>query len=196
MNQLKISELSRKAIHLSNIIIPLGYLYIFQDKIDMLIILAFLLIFCFFIEIAREGNSLISNFFYKNFNFMMRGNEQKGELTGATWVFVGALFTILLIPPPYSILALLFLAVGDTFAAIIGIQFPLIKLGDKTISGSIAGFIVCISIGLIIDLNVSYETIFFGAFMAMLIELIPLPIDDNVRIPVFSGLSMYIYNII
>ena len=37
---------------------------------------------------------------------MMRDNEKKGEITGATWVFTGALFTILLVPDPYNIISL------------------------------------------------------------------------------------------
>ena len=127
---------------------------------------------------------------------MMRENEKKGALTGATWVFVGALFTILLIPYPFSILSLLFLSVGDTFAAIIGMQFPYLKLGEKTLSGSIAGFIACIIIGLIIDIDTSNDILIFGAFMAMFIEITPLPFDDNVTIPIFSGFSMYFYNVV
>ena len=63
---------------------------------------------------------------------MMRKKEKKGEITGATWVFVGALFTILLVPDPFNIISLLFLSIGDTFAAIIGIKYPYIKLGRKT----------------------------------------------------------------
>ncbi|MEC7849745.1 MAG: hypothetical protein VX993_03290 [Candidatus Neomarinimicrobiota bacterium] len=125
----------------------------------------------------------------------MRDLEKKGEITGATWVFAGALFTVLLIPYPYSIYALLFLSVGDTFAAIIGMKFPFIRVGGKTISGSISGFIACVIAGLIIDISISYQILLFGAFMAMLIELLPLPINDNVSIPIFSGLSMYYYSI-
>ena len=189
------SEFARKAIHISNAIIPLSYLYLFQDKIDMIIILAFFLVLCFFIEIARQENYLVSIFFSKRLSFMMRDLEKKGEITGATWVFVGALFTILLIPYPYSIYALLFLSVGDTFAAIIGMKFPFIRVGGKTISGSISGFIACVISGLIIDISISYQILLFGAFMAMLIELLPLPINDNVSIPIFSGLSMYYYSI-
>jgi glycerol-3-phosphate acyltransferase PlsY len=127
---------------------------------------------------------------------MMRDNEKEGELTGATWVFVGALFTILLVPYPYSILALLFLSVGDTFAAIIGIKFPLIKVGEKTLSGSAAGFLACIIIGFIVDLSIRYEIVFFGAIMAMVIELIPLPINDNLSIPLFSGSAMYFFSLV
>ena len=196
MEKNKTSEVFRKAIHISNALIPIGYIYLFKDKIDMLIILSFFLIFCFFIEIARVNNDLVSIFFSRYFSFMMRTSEKQGGLTGATWVFVGALFTILLIPVPFSILALLFLSVGDTFAAIIGKKFPFIKLGRKTLSGSLAGFVACVIIGLIIDVSIGNDILFFGAFMAMFIELIPLPFDDNVTIPIFSGLSMYCFDMI
>ena len=197
MEKNKINEFFRKSIHISNAIIPLGYIYLFQDKIDMIIILSFFLIFCFFVEIFRKNNDLTSIIFSRYFGFMLRENEKKGALTGATWVFVGALFTILLIPPPFSILALLFLSVGDTCAAIIGMQFPFIRLGRKTLSGSLGGFIACIIIGLIIDIpTISYDILFFGAFMAMFIEIIPTTFDDNVTIPIFSGFSMYCFNMI
>ncbi len=196
MNDIIKSELARKAIHLSNMIIPLSYYYFFKDKIDMIIVLAFFLIFCFFIEINRKNNPKLSNFFSNWFHFMMRKKEKKGEITGATWVFVGALFTILLVPDPFNIISLLFLSIGDTFAAIIGIKYPYIKLGRKTLSGSIAGFVACLSIGLIIDIPVAYNIIILGAFMAMLIELLPLPINDNVSIPIVSGSSMYYFSLI
>ena len=190
------SELARKAIHLSNALIPLSYYYLFPDKIDMIIVLAFFLILCFFIEIYRKNNHMLSKIFSNWFEFMMRNKEKKGELTGATWVFVGALFTILLVPDPFNILSLFFLSFGDTFAAIIGMNFPYIRLGKKTLSGSIAGFFACLTIGLIIDIPIAYEIIILGAFMAMLIEILPLPFNDNVSIPIFSGLSMYYFSLI
>ena len=196
MNGLIKSEVARKAIHLSNAIIPLSYYYFFPDKIDMIIVLASFLIFCFFIEIYRKNNLRLSTFFSNWFEFMMRDREKKGELTGATWVFVGALFTILLVPDPFNIISLLFLSFGDTFAAIIGTKFPYIKLGRKTLSGSIAGFLACIAIGLVIDIAITYEIIILGAFMAMFIEALPMPVNDNVSIPVFSGLSMYYFSLI
>ena len=196
MNDIIKSEFARKAIHLSNVIIPLSYYYFFPDKIDMIIILAFFLIFCFFIEIYRKKNLKLSRFFSNWFEFMMRDKEKKGDLTGATWVFVGALFTILLVPDPFNILSLLFLSFGDTFAAIIGTKLPYIKIGRKTLSGSIAGFFSCIIIGLVIDIPINNEIIILGAFMAMFIEVLPLPVNDNVSIPIFSGLSMYYFSLI
>ena len=196
MNGLIKSEVARKAIHLSNAIIPLSYYFFSPDKIDMIIVLASFLILCFFIEIYRKNNLKLSRIFSNWFEFMMRDEEKKGELTGATWVFVGALFTILLVPDPFNIISLLFLSFGDTFAAIIGRKFPYIKLGRKTLSGSIAGFLACIAIGLVIDIAITYEIIILGAFMAMFIEALPMPVNDNVSIPVFSGLSMYYFSLI
>ena len=196
MNDIIKSEVARKAIHLSNAIIPLSYYFFSPDKIDMIIVLASFLILCFFIEIYRKNNLKLSRIFSNWFEFMMRDEEKKGELTGATWVFVGALFTILLVPDPFNIISLLFLSFGDTFAAIIGTKFPYIKLGRKTLSGSIAGFLACIAIGLVIDIAITYEIIILGAFMAMFIEALPMPVNDNVSIPVFSGLSMYYFSLI
>ena len=196
MNYTNKSEFARKAIHLSNSIIPLSYYHFFPDKIDMIIILAVFIIFCFFIEIYRRNNLKVSTFFTNWLEFMMRDKEKKGDVTGATWVFVGALFTILLVPDPFNIMSLLFLSFRDTFAAIIGIKFPYIKLGRKTLSGSIAGFFACLTIGLIFDFSIAYEIIILGAFMAMFIEILPLPINDNVSIPIFSGLSMYYFSLI
>ena len=196
MNDIIKSEFFRKAVHLSNAIIPLSYYFFSPDKIDMIIVLASFLILCFFIEIYRKNNLKLSRIFSNWFEFMMRDEEKKGELTGATWVFVGALFTILLVPDPFNIISLLFLSFGDTFAAIIGRKFPYIKLGRKTLSGSIAGFLACIAIGLVIDIAITYEIIILGAFMAMFIEALPMPVNDNVSIPVFSGLSMYYFSLI
>ena len=113
MFNIGIREIFRKVIHIFNIIIPLFHIYIFKNKIDMIIFLSAMVIFCFFIEIFRNQNLLISKIFEKYLFFMMRSFEKQGSLTGSTWVFVGALITIILVPQPFSLLALFFLAFGD-----------------------------------------------------------------------------------
>ena len=127
---------------------------------------------------------------------MMRDFEKKGEITGATWVFAGSLITIILIPKPFCILALFFLAVGDTFAALVGVNYPFLKIGRKTLSGSFACFVTCCIVGLLFSFSLNASTIIVGAFVATLIELSSVKINDNLSIPIFSGLSMYFFNII
>ena len=47
---------------------------------------------------------------------------------------------------PALILALLFMSVGDTVAALVGQQFGKIKIGDKTIEGFAGAFFSCLAI--------------------------------------------------
>ena len=196
MKQFEVSELSRKIIHLLNMVIPLIHVYLIKDRMGMLIFLSSMLIFCFFIEVFRTQYFTLHKFFKKYLHFMMRESEKQGEITGATWVFAGSLITIILLPKPYCIIALFFLAVGDTFAALIGLNYPFLKIGRKTLSGSIACFVFCCIIGLLFSFGLNTSTIIFGAFIATLAELSSMKINDNLSIPIFSGLSMYIFNIV
>ena len=196
MFNIGIREISRKAIHIFNIIIPIFHIYIFKNKIDMIIFLSAMVIFCFFIEIFRIQNSFISKFFERYLFFMMRSFEKQGNLTGSTWVFVGALITIILVPQPFSLLALFFLAFGDTLAALVGMKFPFIKIGNKTLSGSLACFIVCIFVALIVNLEINSEIVLIGAFTATIAELISIKINDNISIPVLSGCAMYLGSVV
>jgi len=196
MKQLEVSEFSRKIFHLLNMVIPLIHVYSIEERMGMLIFLSLMLIFCFFIEVFRIQYLILNKFFKKYLHFMMRYSEKEGEITGATWVFAGSLFTIILVPKPFCIVALFFLAVGDTFAALVGKSYPFLKIGRKTLSGSIACFVSCCIIGLLFSSNLNTSTILFGAFVATLTELSSMKINDNLSIPIFSGMAMYSFNTI
>ena len=188
-------EISRKFIHVLSAMIPLSHIYVFKEKIDMILFLSLMLIFCFFIEYVRS-NPPINKVFKKYLFFMMRNFEKEGSLTGATWVFVGSLFSIIIVPSPFCIIALFFLSIGDTFAAIIGIKYPYFKIGEKTLSGSLACFITCLGVGLIFNQKLDIEILIFGALVASIVELISFNINDNVSIPIVSGCAMYIVSMI
>ena len=189
------SEIFRKFIHVLSAIIPLCHIYVFKEKIDMILFLSLMLIFCFFIENARN-NPRTNRVFKKYLFFMMRNFEKKGSLTGATWVFVGSLLSIIIVPSPFCIIALFFLSFGDTFAAIIGIKYPYFKIGEKTLSGSFACFIACLGVGFIFNQKLDIEILIFGALVASVVELISFNINDNVSIPLVSGCAMYIVSMI
>ena len=194
MKHLDMSEFYRKILHLLNVVIPLVHVYFIKDRMGMLIFLSFMLIICFFIEVLRTQRFKLHEFFKKYLHFMMRDSEKEGNITGATYVFAGALFTIILIPKPFCIVALFFLAVGDTFAALVGMNYPFLNIGRKTLSGSIACFVTCCMIGLLFSYSLDTSTIMFGAFIATLTELSSTKINDNLSIPIFSGISMYSFN--
>ena len=89
-------EYIRKIIHLFSLIIPFGYLFIITDKYVMVLILIVLNIIFLFFDIARHRIVWIQSIFKYFFNDMLRGHELKGHLTGATWVLIGSLISILI----------------------------------------------------------------------------------------------------
>ena len=182
-------EYIRKIIHLLSLIIPFGYLYLITDKNVMVQILIVLNIIFLFFDIARHKIVWIQSIFKYFFNDMLRGHEQRGNLTGATWVLIGSLISILIFTKYVAIIALIFMSLGDTAAGLIGQKFGKHKVGKKTWEGFLAGLIICFIVAInfpFLPLKISLV----GAFVAMIMELLPIPLDDNFKIPLGSGAIM------
>ena len=187
------NEISRKLIHISSLLIPLGYIFIIKDKKPMVILLIILTLISLLIEYARSNkSSSIGYFFHKHLNSILRPNEKKGYLTGATWMLIGFTISVLIFDAEIAALSLLFLSIGDSIAGLVGRFFPIGKIWNKSIFGSISGFFSCIIFGYAVSNSLPFQIIFFGAISGMLIELLPLKLDDNLSIPVFSGSIMQI----
>lgn len=185
-------ELFRKTIHLSaNSLIPLAYLFLNIPKIWMAILIGIASVVFVMIDIRRTRNGWLSKIFAKLFNSMLRSHELEGKLTGASYVLIGSFISIVIFPKEIAVLALLFTAIGDTAAALYGRKFGKLRIWNKTLEGSIAGLIACVIIALFFP-QIPNIIKFSGAFAAMFIELLPINIDDNLRIPLFSGIIMYI----
>ena len=186
---ISINEYKRKLIHVFNLIIPLSYLYVFPEKWQIIKVLTSLMILFILTDIFRHKIGWIQSLFKYFFNSMLRSHEMDGKLTGATWVLIGAVITITLFSKPVAIIALIFMSLGDTAAGLIGQRFGKHKIGDKTWEGFFGGLIICIIIALnfpFLPLMVSL----IGAITAMIMELIPIPLDDNFIIPLGSGAIM------
>ena len=132
-------EYIRKIIHLFSLIIPFGYLYLITDKYVMVQILIVLNIIFLFFDITRHRIVWIKSIFKYFFNDMLRGHEQRGHLTGATWVIIGSLISILIFTKHVAVIALIFMSLGDTAAGLIGQKFGKHKVGNKTWEGFLAG---------------------------------------------------------
>ena len=184
-------EILRKTIHvIVNSLIPLIYLFFNIPKLWMAILLGLASVFIILIDIERSRDDWLSTIFAKYFNKMLRIHERNGKLTGASYVFIGAFISVAIFPKEIAVLALLFTAIGDTAAALYGRKFGKIKIWNKTLEGSIVGLIACIIIALFFP-QIPNIVKFSGAFAAMFIELLHIKVDDNLRIPLFSGIIMY-----
>ena len=105
--------------------------------------------------------------------------------------------TIALYPKAVAITAIAFIIVGDTFAALIGRRIKSPKFyKNKSVAGSLACFagmaiVAFVSANLFIDLNL--QVVLWGALVGTIFEAFSFGIDDNVTVPILSGLFMTLF---
>ncbi|MDD2331787.1 MAG: hypothetical protein PHI68_03940 [Candidatus Cloacimonetes bacterium] len=123
------------------------------------------------------------------FGLILRRHEYK-DFTGATYLLFSSMLCVAFFDPSIAFCALAFLSIGDTFAALVGINIGKRKLlgTNKTLEGSLACFVTCLAFG-IFFLDQPWLA-FWGALSATIAEFCNVPIDDNIKIPIFSGLTM------
>jgi dolichol kinase len=184
-----LSEYKRKLIHLFNLAIPFGYLYIFPEKWVFVKLLSILMVFFIIFDILRHKVTWVKSLFSLFIDSMLRSHEQEGKLTGATWVMIGAVISIILFSKPVAIIALIFMSLGDTAAGLIGQRYGKHKIWNKSWEGFFGGLFVCIIIGMnysLLPMTISLS----GAVAAMVMEIVPIPLDDNFKIPLGAGAIM------
>jgi len=186
------SELKRKAIHLASLVIPVGY-YLSPDSWhrDWERALLASVIVSLAIEVFRLNHPRTRNLFRHFFGELLR-NHEEASLLGSTYLLIACLLSIHLFPKPIAVLALCFLIVGDTVAAIVGKSAGRIKIFGKTLEGSLACLLICFGITLFLP-EVPFHVAIVGALVATIFELLPIPLDDNFRIPLSAGFAMELF---
>ncbi|MFQ5887950.1 MAG: diacylglycerol/polyprenol kinase family protein [Candidatus Hydrothermarchaeales archaeon] len=111
---------------------------------------------------------------------------------GAILFLVGSLTALVLFGSNLKIVSasIIILALGDSASTLSGKNFGRHKIPYnkvKSLEGSVAGFVFAL-IGA--QVFVKMPIAILGAFTAILIESLPITIDDNITIPVFSGMMM------
>lgn len=180
-------ELQRKSIHLSMIIIPV-WVYFTPPSWGLLgLIIATLATVA--LDLLRLSDQRLRRFFMQLFRSMIRRHEEE-HLLGSTYFMIAALLSTIAFDKMIAISALTFLVLGDTAAAFAGKRFGRPTYWGKSIQGSVACFLVCLAIGsgVLPDERVALV----GAVVATIAEALPLPMDDNMRVPIVSGLAMQV----
>jgi len=116
--------------------------------------------------------------------------EEEFQPTGTTSLLMASLVVFFLFEKDVAITSLLFVAIGDLAAAIIGEKYGKHMVLKKTMEGSLACLVSCLLIGLLVaglSNTVNISMIIYGAFCAAVVEVLPIPVDDNFTIPLFSA---------
>ncbi len=200
-------EIARQLIHLSGV----GSVFFalkfgkFITGTGALVISVGLFILSFYVKLKHEIRKMlplrikfienIEDSFHELLNSVER-EETKIPYMGAILFFAGIGISFLVFPLKIGILATIVLSVGDSISTLIGVHVGAhkIKINPKkswegTLSGLLGAFAVC-------SLFTNPLTAFIASLTGMIIEFLPIEINDNLLIPftvgfVLLGTSMF-----
>lgn len=194
-------HLLRKLWHMGVGLIGVAFYLISRISADKLAIaLLALAAIAIIIDILRINNQKVQRASLLIMAPFMRKSELR-SITGLPFYAVGVALSLILFSEKIAILSILFLIFADPISSYVGIRFGKDKfLPNKSLQGSLAGFFVCALITLIFALiigNASPYLIFFtllAGLVGSISEMMSFLIDDNLTIPVISGLGLTLLN--
>ncbi|MYC34334.1 MAG: hypothetical protein F4X64_14315 [Chloroflexi bacterium] len=144
------------------------------------------------VEASRLRSPRLNALYMAVFGPILKQSES-AEITGATWFLIAAFFTFFFYGPEIALPVLLFVAIGDPAAALVGTRFPGPRFWGKSPSGGFAFVAAALAVWAIIC-ALGYGqwslAVIVAAVVAALVELAPLPVDDNLTVPLLAGAAM------
>jgi dolichol kinase len=179
-------SLLRKLIHLAMAVVPLAGWWISCQA--ALILAAVLVAASLAVEVVRRRGPWVNRLFWRLIPSVFRDWEEH-EVLGSTWFALGTLVALGLAGRDAGGTAILFLAWGDPAAELVGRRWGR-KGQSKTVAGSLACFLACLVAG---GVGIGWGglnlwAVLVGAILATLIERWSPPPDDNLWMPIVSGL--------
>ncbi len=190
-----LAELRRKAIHLGALVLPLDLLYQFvpwpHGRGAWTLLLISLTVVAVAVDLMRIQEPRVRRFFRDFLGGMLRDHEEF-NLLGSTYLLLASLLAVGLFPQPLAAGALGFTVLGDAFAAIVGKAWGRTRVFGKTLEGALGGLAACLAWAAFLALtgHLPWGVALAGALVASLVELLPIPLDDNLGMTLFAGYAM------
>jgi dolichol kinase len=193
------AELGRKALHVGALAIPIGILVLEREV--SLVILTLLAAVAFAGDILRSRVPAVRGLVHGVFAPLMRPSERPPlreglVINGATWMCLGAAICVLWLPPVVAATSLAMLMVGDAAAALVGRRWGQTRYpgSEKSLEGSVAfvisAWLVALPFAASGEPAIGPLVLLMGALGGAVLEALPLPVNDNVHVPVLAGLLM------
>ena len=141
------------------------------------------------LDLMRIRISWLNRVFVLTLSWMMKSEEGQ-RINGVTYMFIGAFLSFLLFDKLTAVVVLFYLALGDPAAALVGRPMPGMRIFGKSPVGTLAfvgASLLVVASLVFLEITTFQWILVLGAVVGGLVELAPLPLDDNITIPLIAG---------
>lgn len=190
-----LSEARRKAIHLAFILIPLDLLHEVlpwpRGHRQFALLFVALTVGAVVVDLLRIHENRVRRFFREFLGELMREHE-RFSLLGSTYLLLAALLAIEIFPQPVAAAALGFTVLGDAMGALVGRAWGRHRFFNKSLEGGLGCLLTCLAwAGYVAWVSpLTLPVLAAGALAATLVEILPIPLDDNLGITLAAGYVM------
>lgn len=185
------AELRRKALHVLALVIPLGMAGLGAPTALYVVGAGALL--AVGADVLRAYSTGFSNWIRWIFGPLMRADELPRDrggviFNGATCVLVGAALLALLFPLRIAVPVLTMTMLADAAAALVGRRWGRHSWGrgSSTVEGTTAFLLTGTAVMAAFGSIASFPAL-TGVVGAALVEALPLPVNDNIRVPLVAA---------
>ena len=198
----------RRVFHMLGGAFFVGLSLLIKDRFLFLLVLVIGTLISTAVDFLRIRIPVLREWSFRFLGGLMREHEDH-QLSGLPFYALGCTISFILFPWPIAVLAVLYLAIGDPAASIVGVFYQRRKWGDqdtylyrKSWVGSLACFSICAVMSLVL-LPFLFESLvytdwkiwilaFWGGAAAAFAEVLPLRTDDNLSLPLISGSFLWL----
>ena len=190
-----LTEARRKAIHLAFILLPLDILHAWLPWPNSTRAWRLALLLCVLgavlIDVVRIHERRVQRWFKRFLGELIREHE-RFNLLGSTYLLLAVLLALEIFPRPIAATAVGFTVLGDGFAALAGRAYGRTRFFGKSLEGFAAGLLACLAWAAYVALggHLPWSVVLVGALVASLVEILPIPLDDNLAVTLAAGYAM------
>lgn len=188
----------RKAYRMLGLVLP--FIYLHYTRQETIYVFAMIAMGAVAIESIRFSSSKTEWLMEKIFSPVGK-REEVMRISGTTYFILGSLLATIFFNRVIVIPILFFLIFGDAFATIIGLRWGRTKIFGKSLEGSLGCLAACLVAGFFLLGNVSLlqdgltlKLMLEIAFFVTILELLPIPCDDNFYIPIGTGWLVLLFS--
>lgn len=179
-------ELRRKLFHLIAISLWLIPIKFFPYYL-VLVTFIFVIMLNILVTIGT-GRDLFKRVYQMILYFEREKNIERPGIQ-AIWANLGIMLSFLLFGRDCSAVGVVLLAVGDTFATLVGTHIGRVKFFEKTLEGSFAFFFCSFCV---LYFMIGWEKALVISSLGAIAEVLPLKLDDNFSVPVIGSFVCFV----